>query len=315
MAEAVFETTRLIGRRLEPADQAAMLAVYGDAEGMRYVGEGRPLTAEECERWIAVTAENYRRRGYGMFALVEKETGAVVGFCGLVHPGQQVEAELKYAFLRAAWGRGLATEAARGLLGYAIGLGLPGVMATVDPEHAASQRVLEKAGMTRGAPRDASAGPQSQLYHWRAPAPALADAVSYADHDDPPAALMQAVDDGLEEYNQAAAPLGDVRPLGAFASDAAGGVIGGAVGRTWGRCAELQQLWVAAAHRRRGIASELLRRFESRAAERGCDTFYLTTLSFQAPGFYRKHGYEPAAEIRGYPEEIAKFLMYKETKR
>jgi hypothetical protein len=46
-----------------------------------------------------------------MFALVERETGAVVGFCGLVHPQQQVEAELKYAFLRSAWGRGLATEA------------------------------------------------------------------------------------------------------------------------------------------------------------------------------------------------------------
>jgi RimJ/RimL family protein N-acetyltransferase/uncharacterized protein involved in tolerance to divalent cations len=170
MAEIAFETPRLLGRRLEPADHAAMLAVYGDAEGMRYVGEGRPLTAAECERWIAVTAENYRTRGYGMFALVEKATGALVGFCGLVHPRQQVEPELKYAFLRSAWGRGLATEAARGLLAHAAsGLGLATVMATVDPEHTVSQRVLEKAGMTRGGRRGNDDGTQTQLYRWTAP--------------------------------------------------------------------------------------------------------------------------------------------------
>jgi len=168
--EVVFETPRLVGRRLEPGDRETMLAVYGDAEGMRWVGDGRPLTAEDCERWLVVTAENYRRRGYGMFALVERETGAVVGFCGLVHPQQQVEAELKYAFLRSAWGRGLATEAARGLLDHATTtLGLGRVVATVAPGHLASQRVLEKAGMTRGALRDNDDGSKTQLFHWRSP--------------------------------------------------------------------------------------------------------------------------------------------------
>ena len=93
----------------------------------------------------------------------------MAGFCGLVHPRRQVEAELKYAFLPSAWGRGLATEAAAALLAYArAGLGLPSVMATVDPEHVASQRVLVKAGMTRGMLRDNDDGSQTQLFHWRA---------------------------------------------------------------------------------------------------------------------------------------------------
>jgi RimJ/RimL family protein N-acetyltransferase len=315
VAEVVFETPRLIGRRVEAGDREPMLAVYGDADGMRWVGDGRPLTAEDCDRWLSVTAENYRRRGYGMFALVERATGAVIGFCGLVHPQQQAEAELKYALLRSAWGRGLATEAARGLLDHAATtLRLGRVMATVAPEHLASQHVLEKAGMTRGALRDNDDGSKTQLFHWRSPL-ASAGAVAYADYDDPPAELLRAVDDGLDRHNQGAAPLGDVRALGAFAREAGGEVIGGAVGRTWGRCCELQQLWVAARHRHAGVASELLRRFEAMATARGCDTFYLTTLSFQAPGFYRRHGYVVRAEIRGYPEEIAKFLMYKETKR
>lgn len=136
--------------------------------------------------------------------------------------------------------------------------------------------------------------------------------VSYAEFDQPPPGLVQAVDDGLDRHNRQAAPLADVQPLGAFASDGEGRTIGGAVGRTWGRCCELQQLWVDAEHRRRGVASELLRRFETRAAGRGCSVYYLTTLSFQAPGFYRRHGYATLGEIRGYPEEIAKYLMLKE---
>jgi len=138
------------------------------------------------------------------------------------------------------------------------------------------------------------------------------ESVSYADFDVPPPDLMQAVDDGLERYNQQAAPLADVRPLGSFASDPGGRVIGGAVGRTWGGCCELLQLWVDTDHRRRGVATRLLRQFEARARSRGCNVFYLTTLSFQAPGFYRKHGYASLGEIRGYPNDIAKFLMIKE---
>ena len=55
MPEVVFETPRLVARRLEPGDRGPMLAVYGDAEAMRWVGDGRPLTAEDCDRWLDVT--------------------------------------------------------------------------------------------------------------------------------------------------------------------------------------------------------------------------------------------------------------------
>lgn len=133
--------------------------------------------------------------------------------------------------------------------------------------------------------------------------------------DDPPQAALLAVDAGLEEHNQAAAPLKDVRPLAAFARLATGEIAGGAVGRTWGACCELQQLWVHPDHRGKGTASRLLREFEQRAASRGCHIFYLTTLSFQAPGFYRKHGYDVLAEISGYPDGIAKYLMHKSSLR
>lgn len=131
--------------------------------------------------------------------------------------------------------------------------------------------------------------------------------------DDPDEASLAAVDAGLDAHNHAAAAsLREVRPLGAFARDAAGGeVMGGAVGRTWGSCCELQQLWVDASQRSVGVGSRLVRAFEARAKARGCRIFYLTTLSFQAPDFYRRLGYGVMAEIAGYPDGIVKYLMHK----
>lgn len=135
--------------------------------------------------------------------------------------------------------------------------------------------------------------------------------LSYSKTDTPPEEWLRTVDEGLDRHNLAAAPLAEVRPLAAFATDAEAQVVGGAVGRTWGQCCELQQLWVAPQVRSAGVGSRLLREFEADARGRGCSIFYLTTLSFQAPEFYRKHGYVVLARITGYPHGIVKYLMHR----
>lgn len=166
----LFETARLRCRRWIDSDLAALLAVYGDADAMRWVGDGQPLSRAGCEAWLDVTTSNYRTRGYGMFALEDRTSGEVVGFCGLVHPGGQVDVEIKYALSRPTWGRGLATEAVRALLAHgASAHGLTHVIATVAPGNLASQRVLEKAGMARGPLRRNGDGSQTQLFAWTAP--------------------------------------------------------------------------------------------------------------------------------------------------
>jgi ribosomal-protein-alanine N-acetyltransferase len=166
----VFETLRLRARHLEAGDVDRMLAVYGDPEVVRWVGDGTPLDRAGCERWVEVTERNYATRGYGMLALAERQSGAVVGFCGLVHPGGQEEAEIKYALHRDWWGKGLATEAAVALLAYgASRFGLRYVIATTAPENAASHHVLRKAGMERGELRREDDGSWTQLFVWRAP--------------------------------------------------------------------------------------------------------------------------------------------------
>lgn len=130
--------------------------------------------------------------------------------------------------------------------------------------------------------------------------------------DQAPTDWLSQVDAGLDRHNSSAAPLHEVRPLAAFCRLGSGALAGGAVGRTWGACCELQQLWVHEAHRHRGLASRLLAGFEQRAQARGCRVFYLTTFSFQAPDFYRKQGYAVQAKIAGFAPGVVKYLMCKD---
>lgn len=136
--------------------------------------------------------------------------------------------------------------------------------------------------------------------------------LSFEVHDTLPSDAGDIVDVGLGAANDAAAPLHEVRALSSFARDAAGAVVGGAIGRTWGECCELQQLWVHDAWRRCGVGSRLVRQFEQRAAQRGCRIFYLETFSFQAPALYRSLGYRVVHEHRGFPHGIVKYLMQRE---
>lgn len=133
--------------------------------------------------------------------------------------------------------------------------------------------------------------------------------LSLSVHDDVPADAGRVVDAGLDAFNDAAAPLHEVQPLSCFVRSAAGEVLGGAVGRTWGRCCELLELWVDAAERRQGIGTQLVRAFEGAARARGCRTFYLTTFSFQAPALYRSLGYHVGLELHGFGPGIVKYHM------
>ncbi len=128
-------------------------------------------------------------------------------------------------------------------------------------------------------------------------------------YDSAPEALLQVIGNGLDEHNFKAAPLHDVKSLATVASDENNVVIGGAVGRTWGKCCELLELWVSEDHRHRGVGTALLLEFEEQGRHRGCSNFYLTTLSYQAPEFYKRHGYATLAKIDGYPQGIVKYLM------
>ena len=145
----IAETNRLILRHLQPADAGAVDRVFGDPEVMRY---GNGLKTQQAVReWVRGYIEIYYAQwGFGKWAVVEKSSGGVIGYCGLSrfpdHCGLR-ETEIGYRLARAAWGRGLGTEAVCAVRDYGMGaLALPRLIAMIDPGNVASIRVAEKAG-------------------------------------------------------------------------------------------------------------------------------------------------------------------------
>ena len=129
--------------------------------------DGEPIPRADCDRWLEITRNNYERRGYGMFALEDLVTGDVVGFCGLIHPGNQATPEIKYAFARNSWGRGYASEMVAALLHYGASVhDMTRIIATVHPDNSASQRVLEKAGAQRIEDRVEDNGEVTLVFEW-----------------------------------------------------------------------------------------------------------------------------------------------------
>ncbi len=170
VSSAVFTTDRLVIRRWNGSETDDLLAVYGDTDAMRWVGDGVAITRDQCVRWIEVTLGNYEKRGYGMFAIEDAGSGKVVGFAGLVHPGDQREPEVKYAFLRSQWGRGLATETVKALIDFGHRAhNLNVIIATTAPANVASHKVLLKAGFVYGQLRENEDGGRTQVFVWKVP--------------------------------------------------------------------------------------------------------------------------------------------------
>ncbi|MFN9030172.1 MAG: GNAT family N-acetyltransferase [Betaproteobacteria bacterium] len=130
-------------------------------------------------------------------------------------------------------------------------------------------------------------------------------------HDACPPEAARVIDTDLGDYNDAAAPLHEVRPISAVARDATGAVLGGAIGRRWGPCCELRQLWVHEDLRGTGLGTRIAQQFERHAAAHGCTVVLLETLSFQAPEFYKRLGYRIEHERTMYPHGITKVFMTK----
>ena len=163
----LFETERLYARRLSASDAAGMARIFGDAETMRYVGDGKTLTEADCVHWVDdVTAKNFERRGYGLIGLFEKGTGSLVGCSGVFHPGQQPEPEVMYYLERTRWGQGYATEIVRRLVVHArTRWGVAGRMiATIYPDNLPSQRVVAKCGFVRAEDRPSEDGSAIQVW-------------------------------------------------------------------------------------------------------------------------------------------------------
>lgn len=140
-------TERLEHRAFGVEDADVFFALNSNSDVMRFTGELMLPWLEAAEHAIA-NYPDFDDVGYGRWACVLKESGAVIGFCGLKYLADLNAVDVGYRFFPGYWGRGLATEACGASLDFGFRtLGLDQIIGLVIPENTASIRVLEKCGM------------------------------------------------------------------------------------------------------------------------------------------------------------------------
>lgn len=143
----ILETERLALREWAPEDAEALFALTGDAEVMRYVGDGKTWDIGRVREWIEKLNVSYRTRGFSRWAVVERDGGLAVGSCGFAPLPWSGEIDFGYMFRRDRWGRGYASEITPAALRHGFErYGFREVVASIDPKNEPSRRVLLRLG-------------------------------------------------------------------------------------------------------------------------------------------------------------------------
>jgi RimJ/RimL family protein N-acetyltransferase len=145
MQISTIDTARLSLRAWRDSDLDAFASFSADPHTARFVGG--VCSREEAWRRMAAYAGHWLLRGYGLWALEEKSSGAFVGYCGLWFPEGWPELELGWSLVRNAQGKGYATEAAAGARNYAYQVvGAKTLISIIDRQNYPSQAVANRLG-------------------------------------------------------------------------------------------------------------------------------------------------------------------------
>ena len=151
MAGPVLETERLILRPPKQADLDGWAQMMGDEEAARYIGGVQPRAASW--RGLASMAGSWSLLGFGMFSVVEKDTGRWVGRIGPWMPEGWPGTEVGWGLDRRYWGKGYAAEAAAATIDWVFDeLGWTEVIHCIDPANINSQNVAKRLGSENRGP-------------------------------------------------------------------------------------------------------------------------------------------------------------------
>lgn len=143
-----FETDRLLLRPFETGDLPDLARLYSSPVAMQYVAPTRDI--EQSRIRMEKHNRDLETHGFGLFAAIEKSSGALIGRCGLDPDWArgELQGELAWMFFPEYWGKGLATEFGTKMLevGFAQ-LTIRRMVARANPENTASIKVMQKIGM------------------------------------------------------------------------------------------------------------------------------------------------------------------------
>jgi ribosomal-protein-alanine N-acetyltransferase len=161
-----IETNRLRMRLFKPEDLDDYHAqIYSDPDVTRYLPGGKPRPKDKTQAVLEYFVDHNQQHGFTVWAVFDKPDNRFVGHCGLLYLEGTPDVELAYAFGKAFWGMGIASEAARASLRYGFEtVGLARILALAFPDNRASQRVMQKIGMQHRGMTDRYHNAQLVLY-------------------------------------------------------------------------------------------------------------------------------------------------------
>ena len=149
MTIPTLTTSRLSLRPFSEADAEPLHRILTQDEILRYFPRPEPPDLARVERLIDGQLQHWDKHGLGWWAVELADTGELLGWNGLQYLPETKEVEVGYLLSRRHWGQGLATEGAQAALRFGFEtLGLSCIVGVVHPANVASQRVLEKTGLT-----------------------------------------------------------------------------------------------------------------------------------------------------------------------
>lgn len=263
-----------------------------------------PYTRSDADLWLHRVILSEHHSSSDRHFAVRYTTGDLIGsigFTGII-PGQQ--AEVGFWLAVNLHGRGIMTRVVRTMIPHLFRQeSLQRLQARILKTNRASAAVLRKAGFrSEGTLRNAAfcdGNPEDmQMFSCTPEDLSVRPSMTLIEGstDD-----SEFISDQLEKFNQAATGLDAMSPVRLVICNASGEIIAGVCGvQCWSRL-YISSLWVREDFRGTGLGSRLLREAETRARQAGCTGACLTSFSFQAPEFYRRHGYQLFGKMNDYP--------------
>jgi RimJ/RimL family protein N-acetyltransferase len=149
MTPAALQTARLDIVPLALADAPFIYELVNDPDWIRFIGDKHVHSLADAEAYLRNgPLAMYAKYGVGLFKVIDRAEERAVGMCGLIRREGLDDADIGFAFLASARGRGYAQEAGAAVLDHGFAtLGLQRIVAITDVDNHASARVLEKIGM------------------------------------------------------------------------------------------------------------------------------------------------------------------------
>jgi len=152
-----IETRRLRLRPMTLDDLPALVRLWADPDVMRYLPTGEPRSMEETQVELSTMVNHWQAHGFGVWAVILKETNEFAGYCGLQYLHEEpggvssealeggTDVEVVAGLAKPYWKQGIAPEATRAALRYGFEtVGLPRVVAAINPENDASRHILQE---------------------------------------------------------------------------------------------------------------------------------------------------------------------------